>query len=739
MRIAGPLFALSFASPALLYGLAAVSVPIVIHLLFKARKQTIIFSSIRFVLESAVRKSSRIRFKELLLLLLRIAMFAAIVLAFTKPFRQSAAERAAALGAPTDAVFVLDDSFSMAYDEAGTTRFAGAQKAALAEIHALRAGDRAALMRATPGHSVVVKLTPNFNTVARAVQEMKVSNRSSRFAEALGRAAAVLDESRAERRVIFFISDFQKCAWPGFRHALDDLPEEMVFRPMPVTRESRPNFAVLAVGTSRWGWVQGQPLQVVAKVANYSPSGRRDLSAWLNLDGRKVLERVFEIGPREIKEVQFNVGALAQRTAGSSASPSVAHKREVFGSVRISANDRLPIDDQCFFRLAATEPIRVLCVEETVSDVPYFQETYYLRTALDPSTENRPGPRLVAPKLVAVPELDKEELAAFQVIILANVSGLSEPQSQRLDQYVRWGGGLLVFLGDRTEPTIYNHRLYREGTGPLPACLGDVANTLEGEFWHIAKFDRSHFVFRPFLGRDSGDVSLPRFESVFSIDEVAPENAHSLADLDDGSPVLLEKQLGKGRVLLFASTCDAEWTNFPKKKVYLPFVHQMVRYLARREKPRRTEGTRVGEAVRLDADSLGAERALIVLGPDGKEIRISLPTVGAGPASPTGVVSFKNTRQPGIYTVRSDDSKERARHFAVHLDTVESDLAIAKREELEEIAKGKKREERLLAKTAERVRIEREGEGERDLWRALFIGALALMLFELLVANRVGA
>ena len=210
------MFGYSFLNSVFLLGLAAIAVPIIIHLLFKARRERVLFSSIQFILASVVRKSSRIKFKELLLLLVRVAMFALIALAFARPYLERGLGSAFALAGRIDLVVILDDSYSAQYLETtGTMRFERARAAALEEIGRLRSGDRVALIRTSHGGDVLVKLTPNFDAAAGAVKTLKPSCEFCRFADAFKKAGAVLAESSGDHKYVFFVSDMQQVSFEG--------------------------------------------------------------------------------------------------------------------------------------------------------------------------------------------------------------------------------------------------------------------------------------------------------------------------------------------------------------------------------------------------------------------------------------------------------------------------------------------------------------------------------------------
>ena len=156
-------------------------------------------------------------------------------------------------------------------------------------------------------------------------------------------------------------------------------------------------------------------------------------------------------------------------------------------------------------------------------------------------------------------------------MILANVSHLTELETQTLRAFVGAGGGLIVTAGDRVDLEAYRQTL---GTGeePLLPCnfVKPAGDALEHhQFRGVATLNYNHPIFRPFKDPNRGDFGKGRFYRYLQTVPLA--NSAVLASFDDGRPTLFEKVYGNGRVLCFTSTIDREWTDLPIHSVYLPF------------------------------------------------------------------------------------------------------------------------------------------------------------------------
>src|SRR5262249_33363861 len=147
--------------------------------------------------------------------------------------------------------------------------------------------------------------------------------------------------------------------------------------------------------------------------------------------------------------------------------------------------DPLALDNRRYMVVPVREALNVLLVDGHFKSEPYQAETDYLAQALAPSEESPGQPKPIRVEVVAESQLSHRELSAFDVVVLCNVAQFSQPEVTSLDDFLKQGGGVVVFGGDQVVPENYNRLLYADGKGFLPAALGpsvgDVAKK-EGAF-----------------------------------------------------------------------------------------------------------------------------------------------------------------------------------------------------------------------------------------------------------------
>ena len=325
------------------------------------------------------------------------------------------------------------------------------------------------------------------------------------------------------------------------------------------------------------------------------------------------------------------------------------------------------------------------------------------------------------------------------MLILADVAELSSGEAERVKAYVAAGGGLIVTVGDNIGADVYKQRLGGE-TGLMPCdFVQAVGDALDREqFRVLATVKYEHPIFAPFKEPNHGDFGKARFYRIFQA--VPTKDATVIAAYDDGSPAIFEKPYGNlGRVLCFTSTIDRGWNDLPIRAVYLPFLHESIKYLALKDVDAALN-YRVGESVELkvSADENGgtARRGdIAVFNPNNVETRLQRnenPT-----AAPTqGSVFYDDTAVPGIYSVHTSGAAPD--YFVVNVDTTESDLAARDAEELTSMLKGAADESVAEKPTTELVAQYREDvEKSQNVWVYLMLAVFALAVTEMFLANRV--
>ncbi len=206
----------------------------------------------------------------------------------------------------------------------------------------------------------------------------------------------------------------------------------------------------------------------------------------------------------------------------------------------------------------------------------YESETYFLQAALRlaPTGEHYAKTPFDARTVNQVGSSELPELGKTEAVVLANVDDIGSRDAERLREFVERGGGLLVFTGDRVQPgSTKALEAVGLGVGEIlgPAIATDMP-------WRLERWEKDHPVFKPFADPEHGDLRRPAFTAITRIKP--SQDARVLAWFRAGEPALLERTKGRGKVLWFTSACDRAWGDWPRGRMYVPMVHQMVAYIA---------------------------------------------------------------------------------------------------------------------------------------------------------------
>jgi hypothetical protein len=298
-------------------------------------------------------------------------------------------------------------------------------------------------------------------------------------------------------------------------------------------------------------------------------------------------------------------------------------------------------------------------------------------------------------------------------------------------EYVQNGGGLIVALGDRSTPRqwpAYAAEL-------LPAAAEAPADRTADRGGTLGYIDRTHPVFELFSAPRSGDFSTPRFFRYRTVTP-GPED-EQLARFDDGHVALLERKVGKGRVLVWASSFDGIWNDLPLQPVFLPVAHQLAKYAAAYadERPWSSVG-QVANLPSLFPDTAGGkgterrqpgvvERAVVeyvAVAPSGERIRVA----------PDGVRSLELTEQ-GFYELQRAGLTSEPRVLAVNVDLAESDLTALEPQLLTGAMLARPTADSALALEPA---TPADAERRQTLWWFLLVAVLLLLAGETLLSNR---
>jgi hypothetical protein len=626
-----------FIHPALFWGgLAAASTPIIIHLLNRRRFRIREWAAMQFLLDSIRKNRRRLRIEELLLLLIRT--LAVIVLGFTiARFTGCGMTNILPAGEGSQVVvYVLDESYSMG-QKAGTAQvFEQARQDLSEQIMGVPKTDRIAIIRATDPNNLL--FAPQFNAdpegLSEKIKGVKTSPRRADLPAAMDKALEICQDTDAANKRVYLLSDFRKTDLAGrenitrIKAKFAELAKNGVeVVALDYGRGSSNNLTVENVELLNRLAVVQMPVRVRVTVRN---------------NGSKVVEAIdvkltAKIGAGEdAKEFSLPVEQIDRIAPGEDRTLEMEVMPRVSGPAVLTVElpaDELTIDNTRQVALDVREAVRVLIVDGNPNVVAKRASSFYLQTALDPYDDQRYG---VSVDVINLENITSAQFGQYDLVMLANVSqfplqlsgsgnGTSYAMLPELQDYVRRGGGLVIWAGDKLNPTFYGEQgaFYEDGSGLLPYPLAPRRTALKGEFFRIdPESIAPDSVMHYFYGERAPLTQLVRIKSFAPALELAssPKAADIkqpvvVARVNDSehSPMVVTREYGRGSVVLFTVTAAPKWTDWPiagRHSQYVNVLFDLVQKHSRRYAQELTAPVGAPITHRVSKDMLDATATL---------------------------------------------------------------------------------------------------------------------------------
>ena len=616
---------MGFLAPWFLAGAVAIGLPVYVHLLRQYRQTPIKFSSLMFFERRTQSSIKHRRLKYLLLFALRCAFIALLVLAFARPYIHSTTI-AKANGGRT-MVFAIDNSFSMRQDD----RFTRAKDEASSEIKKMREEDRGQIVTFGGPGKLLTDMTQDKQVLLGALASLEPGDDTSSYAE-ISRVLRSTSESLKSDIEAHIFTDNQASSWPAaFSDArLDDGTKLVVHS---VADKTIPNWTVESVDAPRRVF-DTKKVRTVATIAGYN-TDEATRKVTLVANGKAI----------ETKEVKVPAAGRATVEFLTLDVPYGLTKCEV----RIDGADKFPQDDHWYFSVERADPKPALLVHgdnDTASPL-------YLRTALESSTD-------------AAFTLDSQttvqstnaNVQKYAFVILSDPGPIPARLEENLEAYVKAGGSMLVSLGRNAVP---GRKV------PVADVLITALHTIAREneaVQTVAQIDNSH----PSFGKAQNWDSVEIFQ--YATIQAPPDSPDTriAARLANGLPLMVDRKVGEGHVLIFASAFDNVANNLPLQPVWLPFLEQTTHEMGGVGSARGTY--KVGSFV--DLRTVKEKNVPVtIIGPGDKRLLTLSESAKA--------ITFQFPSE-GFFDIRRDNGREEL--AAVNPDRRESDFAVLPAETL---------------------------------------------------------
>jgi len=715
--------AFGFGNLWMLAWLAAAAAPLLIHLWSRNRHRETPWAAMEFLLTVMRKHSRRIRIQHLLLLAVRTAIIALVVLAVAQPYAEQLG-RPFTAGKRTHRVFVVDRSYSMDYQPQQASRlFDRAKQLVIGMVRASPQGDGFSLIDMGNPPQVVVG-GPAFepSNFIDEVTALKVSHAGADLAATLGKVEQVITQGRKShpglvQTQVVVLSDMSRVTWSaavdansanaGPRSRLMQIAEMAPLIIIDLGLQDAANLAVTDLHAAEPLATVTQDVTLEAVVRNFSDRSYAQHPVELIVDGTRIRKTSVDLRPRQDTSCRFDYRFL---------SPGSHQVELALGS------DALDVDNHRWLSVLVRSRLRILCVSGRPGS------TYYVARALDPL---RSAQSTIQVDEVAESELVERSLSDYDCIFLCNVAQLTDQEARLLHSYLQQGGGLVFFLGDQVMADRYNSEL--GGTDDdvasiLPARIMEPVP--EGVYHFDPREFYDHPVISVFRDREQAGLQTAPVFRYFRLKVPAKSpDVQTVLAFENGDPAIVERTVGRGRSLLVATAPSLDpnnpnpWTTLPTWPSFLPLVQELMARSV--QSGADAFNVQVGQSLGMTVPLNAAGADLVLTPPDEQPRTIRVQADGD-----SADWSFDEVDTSGMYTAQFGEPVSTTQHFAVNVDTRESDLSKIDVSGLPDTLTV----ETDWQSTAEVPAGEITGAASLHKW---FIGAaILLMLFETLLASR---
>ena len=690
-----------FLNPAVLFGLLAASVPVLIHLLNLRKLKRIEFSTLAFLKELQKNKIRKIKLKQWLLLALRVLIILFLVTAFARPTLKGVAIGGTTSAAKTTAVFILDNTPSMSVVDAKGSYFNQAKAVIKQLLNQLQEGDDAALILVSDQNTDEVKTISDLAAFQKQVDAVKISDVSGLLNTAIVKAAKVVANSKNFNKEIYVLSDFQsgRLSDEGSLSDLGQLLNDKV-RLYAFNFEGKQAFNVgidnFKLNTQIFE--KDKPVSFSATVTDYSTQPADNLVVSLYINGERSAQQSISLNAGDSKSLSLE--AVVKQSGFVDAYAEIE-------------DDDIMQDNRRYSSLYIPKEIPMVIFTDDPSD------SRLVNLALT-ATSDETALTITQKSLNQVAALD---LTKYSDVIIIGSESLSSGMD-RLNSYLDNGGSILLMPGSKS--TLQGFQKISSGLnipGPLSAA-GNINSTN-----NLIKFDKvdfNHPIFRDlYADKEKKNIESPDIYYHFKTNTQG--KGESIISLIDGSAFLSEYKTGKGKILVFNTAPVLSWSNFPLKSIFAPLINKSVYYLATKDQ---TENEYFAGSNALIDLRNNTSPQIKIERPDKTEDYIDLQD-----KANKNYYEYRKTDLAGNYKVYSGSNI--LTEFSVNVDPRESVIKYMSNSEFEDYLKKINFKGKYInvGKNEDPAKVILQSRFGSELWRYFLFIAIVLALIEMAVAR----
>lgn len=587
-----------FLNPWMLLGGVAVASPILIHLLNKRRFKIVEWAAMDFLFQADKKNRRRVQVENFVLLALRCLAMLLIAFMLARPFLPSAVTNVLQQSQKLERILIVDDSLSQRVPQGNSTAFGETRNSIKDLIARFAASDKTedwlTLVTTSDPDNPVLANEPltmdTLATLAESIDRLVCTDRRADYALTLDSVSRYLSGQRESvGRAVYLFSDMRRHDWlqnedsetaPNRRLNSIGKACEGCFV-VDTAGPDDQNLSVISIRPTEFPISEKViPFEVLVKNNGSADVSQVRVMFQVN-DSQPDYEVIANLPPGQAQAIEFRYvfPRSELRDTGAPEEKGLQYKnyrvraeidRQSLGENNLRA-DQLTEDSESLYAARVLDGIPVLLVDGAPSSVSERSETHYLRSL------DVPGSGLNATTITAN-ELETVALSQYRVIFLCNIDEVSADRVASLEQWVANGGGLVVMPGDRVRAQTFNDAFYKEGSGLSPVKLDSIKGDPTLAQWvNFEVAPQVHPALQVVLDSEATSVSkidvFTWWTSMVDPTRLGKTISVPLRLTDQASsPAMVEKNMGKGRVVFFAFPADADWSMWPTGATFVPIT-----------------------------------------------------------------------------------------------------------------------------------------------------------------------
>ncbi|MBK8944823.1 MAG: BatA and WFA domain-containing protein [Ignavibacteriae bacterium] len=675
-----------FLNPAILLGLLAASIPILIHLLNFRKLKKVEFSSVSFLKELQKSKIKKIKIKQWLLLFLRTLLIILLVLAFARPTFEGTNIISSA-SAKSSTIFVLDNSLSMTYLTDKGTKFNQSKKIIKEIITNIDEGNDFYFITTSDS----VKNTTNKNTALKFLEEIKITQLTKPLSKTIEEAKSILTKAQNINKEIFVFSDFQKNT---FYFNIDSVSsdENIKIYSFDISEQHEDNFSVSNLVLNNAIIEVDKSLNFSADVSNYSENNGDNLSLSLFVNNERVSQKNISIPSFQTNKVDFET---TLKSTG------------LIEAKVVLEDDNLVEDNSCYLNFEVLDKINILLLYENVDDIQFLNSA--IKSV---STSERFEITQKPINNIAFLTLNN-----FDIIFIVTSGNIN---TDKIHNYLLSNGKVVIFPNDNPDINKFNILLAKINLKSVQKYISTENTNLNyAEFGFV---DFSHPLFKSlFPDKNKQQIESPNIYRYLQFTD--NQKLNSIIKLNNENIFLGETEFQKGKIILFATSPKLQSGNFPIKSIFAPLITRIILYSTTNQE---NQNFIVGDIIPLDVRKYNFP-VLEIIAPNFDE-KINLQNLK------NDKFLFRNTQISGSY--KFYNNKKLLDFANVNLNPDESDLRKIEIDSLRYFYEKLFNQNFTFVKSNEdylnKIKNARFG---TELWKLFLLLAFLIALLEMFVAR----